>query len=328
MLYAPIPSRIPHILAPASPTSSPPLEASALGGLAFGIPPKWQAGVDRLVALDAPRRKYGLPHLRPPRLGLPQLVCTSGINGLWRPNADHGSSEDGEPNDIVIEDDGLAWSDEENRLPRDEAEAKEWAQRRRLRRQARKAVATIGDGPAPRGAIPQLSAQPTAGKPPLALYNRAPPTVPKSRSASRQGSSTTVAAASTSSSRTLNPQHLVTSHFTATKTVSPGVAAAQQVKKRPAGSPPPNPPLSRASSHTTDGRASKRAVSPASSRKTELQSLVPETVSNVDSAASTRYTAQFALGGSPAQFAAADDDGALEEVLEEFGCTQVSPLYG
>ena len=303
-MYHPLPALVPHVLAPASPAST----AANPSTLNLDLATK------RLAALDAPRRKFGLSYAVPPRLGLPQLICT-GVNGIWSASAadaDAALSGDehppwvraGQAHDLEEEDDG----DDPYRkgLPRDEEEAERWAEARRQKRRQAKATTkvqrTVVDHVEPVASTSSSYVRETdAG---------ADVPIRKTRGEAH-GSASKAAAAS----------KLVTSHFTATK----ATVAASQTKKRPAGSPPPpgtaatGPSRSGPRSSAATGGASKRSASPAADRKATTDGSLK--TKGVSRGAPTGSAATTQVVGETETF----DPFVDEEVLFERGCTQVSP---
>lgn len=304
-MYHPLPALVPHVLAPASPAST----AANPSTLNLELATK------RLAALDAPRRKFGLSYAVPPRLGLPQLICT-GVNGIWSASAveDDNLSGDEHPPWVRaeqahdVEDDD---SDDPYRkgLPRDEEEAERWAEARRQKRRQAKATTkvqrTVDDDIRAVGPI-----APTSNSS-FARETAAGADVPIRK---------TRGEAHLSASKTAAAPKLVTSHFTATK----ATVAAAHTKKRPAGSPPPpgtaatGPSWSGPRSSAATGRASKRSPSPATDRKAADGG---SNIKGVPRAAPTGSAATTQVVGETETF----DPFVAEEVLFERGCTQVSP---
>lgn len=293
--WQPLPASIPHVLAPASPKpQSPHASTSALD---------LQAAVDRLAALDAPRRRYGLAHLRPPRLGLPQLIST-GVKGTWAVADGSGTSHDGRPpwlpasvdiGDLSVEDND---EEEEDRLPRNEAEAEEWARRRRERQELEGAPVHSSRTPKSDSASSRVST--------LVASNSQPqkaPTANTSKSGSRK-----------ESNESRRSQTLVTTHFSATKSTV-ATATPQTKRKRPAGSPPPRDELLRSTDHTVPAAG-------ISGRKHDLPDVVATWATRDqrrgDSESGARPRTQ-AIGAADAREPVGDD-----EILSERGCTQVS----
>lgn len=305
-MYHPLPALVPHVLAPASPAST----AANPSTLNLDLATK------RLAALDAPRRKFGLSYAVPPRLGLPQLICT-GVNGIWSAStadADDNLSGDEHPpwvrtgpaHDLEEEDDG----DDPYRkgLPRDEEEAERWAEARRQKRRQAKATTKV------QRTVVVDHVEPVAST--SSSYVRetnagAEVPIQKTRGEAH-GSASKAAAAS----------KLVTSHFTATK----ATVAVSHTKKRPAGSPPPpgtaatGPSRSGSRSSAATGRASKRSLSPAADRNATDGGLKTKGTSRGGAPTGSAATTQVV--GETETF----DPFVAEEVLFERGCTQVSPL--
>ncbi|KAG0665830.1 hypothetical protein C6P46_005924 [Rhodotorula mucilaginosa] len=303
-MYHPLPALVPHVLAPASPAST------AANPSALNL----ELATKRLAALDAPRRKFGLSYAVPPRLGLPQLICT-GVNGIWSASAadaDDTLSGDehppwvraGQAPDVEEEND----SDVPYRkgLPRDEEEAERWAEARRQKRRQAKATTKVQR-------IVVDHVEPAA-----------------STSTSSYVRETNVGAADVPARRTRGEAHhsaskaaaapkLVTSLFSATK----ATVAAAHTKKRPAGSPPPpgtaatGPSRSGPRSSAATGRASKRSPSPAADPRATGYGL--NTKGPPRGGAPTGSATTTQVVGETETF----DPFVAEEVLFERGCTQM-----
>ena len=303
-MYHPLPALVPHVLAPASPAST----AANPSTLNLDLATK------RLAALDAPRRKFGLSYAVPPRLGLPQLICT-GVHGIWSAStadADAALSGDEHPPWVRtgqahdLEEDA---SDDPYRkgLPRDEEEAECWAEaRRRKRRQAKattKVQRIVVDHVEPVASTSSSYVRETAAGAEVPIRK-------------------TRGEAHGCASKSATTPQLVTSHFTATK----ATVAASHTKKRPAGSPPPpgtaatGPPRSGPRSSAATGRASKRSPSPAADRNATDGGLKTKGTSRGGAPTGSAATTQVV--GETETF----DPFVAEEVLFERGCTQVSPL--
>lgn len=302
-MYHPLPALVPHVLAPASPASTAANPSTLNLDLA----------IQRLAALDAPRRKFGLSYAVPPRLGLPQLICT-GVNGIWSASAADGD-------DALSGDEHPPWvragqahahdsgddSDDPYRkgLPRDEEEAERWAEARRQKRRQAKATTKVQ-----RTVVDHV--EPVAST--SSSYVR------ETDAGAEVPTRKTRGEAHLSASNAAAASKLVTSHFTATK----ATVAACHTKKRPAGSPPPpgtaatGPSRSGPRSSVATGRASKRSPSPAADREATDGS---SSIKGGSRGAPTGSAARTQIVGETETF----DPFVAEEVLFERGCTQVSP---
>lgn len=297
-MYHPLPVAIPHVLAPASPASTSAIPSTL----------RVEAATKRLAALDAPRRRLGLSYAVPPRLGLPQLICT-GVNGIWSTsgNLDEEFSgaaqppwaraEQGRP--LEPDDD----SDDPYRtgLPRNEAEAEEWAARSWQERQTGRVVAKVK-----RTAIDRAGSA------------IAPVPFDASELTAQAGTTRTRGHAGTGAPK------LVTSHFTSSKAA---VSGAVSTKKRPAGSPPPSGATAGTShlggprSSVAANRASKRSPSP----MREDRAATGHSSNRLTGKTDSRRTHKGSLPATELVLETETPEPFMaEEVLFERGCTQVS----
>ncbi|GAA5978158.1 hypothetical protein JCM10908_004251 [Rhodotorula pacifica] len=303
-VYKPLPAHIPHILAPASPASTSANPSTSALELA----------TERLTAIDAPRRKYGLSYAVPSMLGLPKLICT-GVNGIWTASADDAlSSGDEHPPWIhagrassIGDDDSDTAS--QGRLPLDEVEAEEWAAlRRQMRQNSRKTKTktrrTVASDAQTEG-VPSWSS--------IATTERVSSPPPNRR---------TRGEAQVSTSKTGVAQNLVTSHFTTSKVT----VSTAPTKKRPAGSPiaAAAAAKSAAAGPSSSGArpssgASKRSTTPPVDRRGGAANagLMTDLEGGVGTLAGSRATTQMVGETGPL------DPFVAEEVLFERGCTQM-----